>query len=102
MENKWKDLIDKCSIENRTQTQSVINSLIRMWGFDEEIICRVVLAMSGSFDEAEKYLSDMDAFEFEKPEDAWEQWCEAYDIEHEIDSNPFLDEFPGEYSNNQK
>lgn len=91
--NKYKHLIDKCSIDNRTPTQSVIDSLIRMWGFDEEIIIRVTLVMLGSFDESDRYLADMDAYDFETPEEGWEHWCEEYDMEHEIDSNPFLNEF---------
>ncbi len=92
-DNKWKELIDKCSMDNRTSTQSVIDALIRMWAFDEEIIIRVTLAMLGSFDESDRYLSDMDAYDFETPEDAWKHWCEEYDMEHEIDANPFLNEF---------
>lgn len=35
-----------------------------------------------------EYMTEV--LDVESPENAWEDWCITYDIEHEIENNPYL------------
>jgi len=82
--------ISKLSVDNRRSYQRIIDHLKSDWNFPEDVITNVVVAMGGSYDSSDEYLSDMDAFEYKDPADYWIEWCHHHRIDHESNNNPFL------------
>lgn len=85
-----QDEIDDLTTRNRKNYKTVIDNLCSGWKFSREIITAVVVAMHGSYDLSDEYLSDMDGYDYENPADYWVEWCKHHDIEHEIENNPFI------------
>lgn len=44
---------------------------------------------AGAIGAACEYIEFMEGYEYDDPEEAWEQYCYLYNIEHEITNNPF-------------
>ena len=96
------DLLDKESSINRVNMRNVFDKLKQDWNMDDEILMRVLLAHGGSYDTSTEYLADMEGFGYETPEDAWEDWCDHYNISHEIENNPFILNYPSTKVNESK
>ena len=90
----WEKIIDEQSIITRTNVGTVIDHLKSEWNIDKEIIIRVVLVLSGSYDESSSYLNDMEGFGYREPGDYWGEYCEYNRIEHEANNNPFINLYP--------
>lgn len=82
-----KKQLDDLSIRDRINYDRVIDAVASGWNIERDIITAVVVAMGGSFDLSEEYLSDMDAYSYTNdPGGYWEEWCDKHDIS---DENPF-------------
>lgn len=76
-----------------------LSMLKAMWNYPDEVLNKVLWANTPNdpderqraIGDAQHYLDFMESVvETDKPEDAWEQFCIIYKIEHEIENNPYL------------
>lgn len=69
------------------------------WNYPDNVLNKILwVTTPDSFLSEEKaqaigfacgYLEFMEAYEYETPEDAWEEWCRENDLIHEIGNNPY-------------
>jgi len=89
----------KMMFEDRRTTlgrdDTVLTALKSVWAFSDETLA-MIHDHFGSFDECNYYIdimdgrTDYDKSERERAIDAWPLYCIDNDIEHEIDSCPFI------------
>lgn len=83
---------------NKTQLHPQLAGLRALWNFSDEILNAVLWANTGDWSDKEvsigyasEYIDFMEAVAgVNNPADAWIEWCYANNIEHEINSNPYL------------
>lgn len=99
MIKKFNNFLNENSQEMGNHPQ--LDGLKALWNLPVELLNRILWAndSGGSANEREvtigyasQYIDYMVSIvDTEDPAEAWSDWCEFNDIEHEIDNNPYLD-----------
>lgn len=86
-----EEIMVHCQKDNLNHPH-IADLLMNDWDRLTKELCLNYSIALGGYDKASKYISDMEGQEYDttKPELYWEEFCFDYEIEHEINNNPFL------------